>query len=45
MFAGSALDKVSPFPLPKRFTHGPKHERERREREAEQREREAERAA
>ena len=45
MFAGSALDKVSPFPLPKRFTHGPKHERERREREAEQRERDAQRVA
>lgn len=40
MFAGSAIDKVSPVPLPKRFTHGPKHERERRAREAEQRERE-----
>ena len=34
LFAGSALDKVSPFPLPKRFTHGSKAERERRAREA-----------
>ncbi len=33
LFAGAALDKVSPFPLPKRFTQGPKSERERRERE------------
>jgi hypothetical protein len=30
MFAGSAVDKLSPIPLPKRFTHGPKREREKR---------------
>lgn len=24
LFAGSAASKLSPFPLPKRFTHGPK---------------------
>jgi hypothetical protein len=34
MFAGAAADHLSPVPLPKRFTHGPKRERERREREA-----------
>src|SRR4051812_46130068 len=28
MFAGAALDKVSPIPLPKRLTHGPKRERD-----------------
>ena len=33
IFAGAALDKVSPVPLPKRFTHGSKSDRERRERE------------
>ena len=45
MFAGAAADSLSPVPLPKRFTHGPKRERNaRREREA-QRERDAHRAA
>src|SRR3954451_7996182 len=34
MFAGAAADHLSPVPLPKRVTHGPKRERERREREA-----------
>jgi hypothetical protein len=35
MFAGAAADHLSPFPLPKRLTHGPKRDREeRREREA-----------
>lgn len=43
LFAGAALDKVSPFPLPKRFTQGSKSERERRAQE--QRERDAQRAA
>ena len=33
LFAGSAIGKVSPFPIPKRFTHGSKREREERERE------------
>jgi hypothetical protein len=33
LFAGLAADKLSPFPLPKRFTQGPKHERERRAQE------------
>jgi len=28
LFAGSAIGKVSPFPLPKRFTHGPKRDRD-----------------
>ena len=28
MFAGGAVDHLSPIPLPKRFTHGPKRERE-----------------
>ena len=28
MFAGAAADHLSPIPLPKRFTHGPKRERE-----------------
>ena len=39
MFAGAAADHLSPVPLPKRFTQGPKREREER------REREAKRAA
>ena len=33
LFAGSAIGKVSPFPIPKRFTHGPKRDREERERD------------
>jgi hypothetical protein len=32
-FAGAAVDKLSPVPLPKRVTLGPKREREARERE------------
>jgi hypothetical protein len=28
MFAGSAASKLSPFPLPRRLTHGPKRDRE-----------------
>jgi hypothetical protein len=28
MFAGAAADHLSPVPLPKRVTHGPKRERE-----------------
>jgi hypothetical protein len=28
MFAGAAADHLSPIPLPKRVTHGPKRERE-----------------
>lgn len=32
LFAGAAADKLSPVPLPKRFTQGPKHERKERER-------------
>jgi hypothetical protein len=28
MFAGTAADHLSPVPLPKRVTHGPKRERE-----------------
>ena len=39
MFAGAAADHLSPVPLPKRFTQGPKRAREER------REREAKRAA
>jgi hypothetical protein len=30
MFAGAAVDHLSPVPLPKRFTQGPKREREER---------------
>jgi hypothetical protein len=33
LFAGSAIGKVSPFPIPKRFTHGSKRERVERERD------------
>jgi hypothetical protein len=29
-FAGAAADQLSPFPLPKRVTHGPKRKREER---------------
>ena len=32
-FAGAAADKLSPVPLPKRVTQGPKSERQARERE------------
>jgi hypothetical protein len=32
LFVGAAADKLSPVPLPKRFTQGPKHERAERER-------------
>jgi hypothetical protein len=32
-FAGNAADRLSPVPLPKRFTHGPKAKRKARERE------------
>ena len=35
LFAGMAADKLSPVPLPKRFTQGPKHQRQARERERE----------
>lgn len=38
LFAGAAIGKVSPFPLPKRFTHGSKRDREEREREERDRE-------
>ena len=31
MFAGAAADHLSPIPLPRRFTQGPKREREARE--------------
>ena len=34
-FAGAAADKLSPVPLPKRVTLGPKRERQARERERE----------
>ena len=33
LFAGAAADRLSPVPLPKRFTHGPKSARQARERE------------
>jgi len=39
MFAGAAANHLSPVPLPKRVTHGPKRKRE------EQRERDEQRAA
>jgi hypothetical protein len=31
LFAGDAVNKLSPFPLPRRFTHGPKQARPERE--------------
>jgi hypothetical protein len=31
LFAGLAADKLSPVPLPKRITHGPRHARKARE--------------
>jgi len=37
MFAGSAVSQLSPIPLPKRLTHGPKSAREQREHEQQQR--------
>ena len=40
-FAGAAVDKLSPMPLPKRFTQGTKAQRQEREREREDRERQA----
>jgi hypothetical protein len=34
LFAGAAVDKLSPVPLPRRFTHGPRREREKADRAA-----------
>jgi hypothetical protein len=45
MFAGTAANHLSPFPLPKRFTHGSKADRERRAREDAERERGTQTAA
>ena len=44
-FAGAAAGKLSPVPLPRRFTHGSKAQRQAREREREDRERRARSAA